>query len=88
MSWYGNKEQLSKENALKLFIKNIYIIITKTLWLKFYNNSCQQPYRIVAKAYLPKNLMDFVVFLPYLYEGTNIQIFSLITIKIIELHNY
>ena len=41
MSWYGNKEQLSKENALKLFIKNIYIIITKTLWLKFYNNSCQ-----------------------------------------------
>ena len=29
--------------------------------------------------------MDFVVLLPRLYEGTNIQIFSLITIKIIEL---
>ena len=43
------------------------------------------PNSLFAKAYLPKSPMDFVVLLPRLYEGTNIQIFSLITIKIIEL---
>ena len=43
------------------------------------------PNSLFAKAYLPKKSYRFVVLLPHLYEGTNIQIFSLITIKIIEL---